>query len=89
MTCSRPPEVSASFKPTTSVSYTFDEPRNSSAVASSIDTDVTLRGENVSLSFRTFQSPAALFYVSSYHREFLAVVINKHGEHEEKPTKAG
>ncbi|XP_029687318.1 contactin-associated protein-like 4 isoform X2 [Takifugu rubripes] len=75
-------EVSASFKPATSVSYTFKEPyeqvRNSSAVPSSIYTDVTLRGENVTLSFRTFQSPAVLFYVSSYHREFLAVLINKH-----------
>uniref|UniRef100_A0A674P6T4 Contactin associated protein like 3 n=1 Tax=Takifugu rubripes TaxID=31033 RepID=A0A674P6T4_TAKRU len=80
-------EVSASFKPATSVSYTFKEPyeqvRNSSAVPSSIYTDVTLRGENVTLSFRTFQSPAVLFYVSSYHREFLAVLINKHGEEEE------
>lgn len=80
--------MSASFKPATSVSYTFKEPyeliRNSSAVPSSIYTDVTLRGENVSLSFRTFQSPAVLFYVSSYHREFLAVLINKHGEEEEK-----
>ncbi|CAF97745.1 unnamed protein product, partial [Tetraodon nigroviridis] len=75
-------EVSASFKPTTSVSYTFKEPyeliRNSSAVPSSIHTDVTLRGENVTLSFRTFQSPTVLFYVSSFQREFLAVLINKH-----------
>lgn len=76
--------MSASFKPTTSVSYTFKEPyemvRNSSTAPSSIYTDVTLRGENVSLSFRTFQSPTVLFYVSSYHREYLAVLINKHGE---------
>lgn len=80
--------MSASFKPTTSVSYTFKEPyeliRNSSAVPSSIHTDVTLRGENVTLSFRTFQSPTVLFYVSSFQREFLAVLINKHGEEEEK-----
>lgn len=80
--------MSASFKPATSVSYTFKEPfeliRNSSAVPSSIYTDVAPRGENVSLSFRTFQSPAVLFYVSSYHREFLAVLINKHGEEEGK-----
>lgn len=80
--------MSASFEPATSVSYTFKEPyeliRNNSAAPSSIYTDVTLRGENVSLSFRTFQSPALLFYVSSYQREFLAVLINKHGEEEEK-----
>ncbi|XP_070775361.1 contactin-associated protein-like 4 [Enoplosus armatus] len=75
-------EVSASFKSGTSVSYTFKEPyelsRNSSALPSSIYSDMTLRGENVSLSFRTNQSPAVLFYVSSYYREYLALLINKH-----------
>ncbi|XP_075878400.1 contactin-associated protein-like 4 isoform X2 [Nelusetta ayraudi] len=77
-------EVSASFKPETSVSYTFKEPyelaRNSSGAAepSSIYSDVTLRAENVSLSFRTQQSPAVLLYVSSYYREYLALLINKH-----------
>uniref|UniRef100_A0AAX7SVG1 Contactin associated protein like 3 n=1 Tax=Astatotilapia calliptera TaxID=8154 RepID=A0AAX7SVG1_ASTCA len=69
-------EVSASFKSGTSVSYTFKEPyemsRNSSALPSSIYSDMTLRGENVSLSFRTNQSPALLLYVSSYYREYLA-----------------
>uniref|UniRef100_A0A3Q3X1B9 Uncharacterized protein n=1 Tax=Mola mola TaxID=94237 RepID=A0A3Q3X1B9_MOLML len=77
-------EVAASFKPGTSVSFNFKEPykfmRNGSVVPSSIHSDVTLRGENVSLSFRTHQSPAVLFYVSSYHREYLALLINKHGE---------
>ncbi|XP_059200229.1 contactin-associated protein-like 4 isoform X2 [Centropristis striata] len=75
-------EVSASFKSVTSVSYTFKEPyelsRNSSALPSSIYSDMTLRGENVSLSFRTNQSPALLLYVSSYYREYLALLINKH-----------
>ncbi|XP_030607295.1 contactin-associated protein-like 4 isoform X2 [Archocentrus centrarchus] len=75
-------EVSASFKSGTSVSYTFKEPyelsRNSSTLPSSIYSDLTLRGENVSLSFRTNQSPALLLYVSSYYREYLAILINKH-----------
>uniref|UniRef100_A0A3Q3S276 Contactin-associated protein-like 4 n=1 Tax=Mastacembelus armatus TaxID=205130 RepID=A0A3Q3S276_9TELE len=75
-------EVSASFRSGTSVSYTFKEPyelmRNSSALPSSIYSDMTLRGENVSLSFRTNQSPALLLYVSSYYREYLALLINKH-----------
>ncbi|XP_028283229.1 contactin-associated protein-like 4 [Parambassis ranga] len=75
-------ELSASFKSGTSVSYTFKEPyelsRNSSALPSSIYSDMTLRGENVSLSFRTNQSPALLLYVSSYYREYLALLINKH-----------
>ncbi|KAM7400115.1 hypothetical protein PAMA_004694 [Pampus argenteus] len=75
-------EVSASFQSETSVSYTFKEPyelgRNSSALPSSIYSDMTLRGENISLSFRTNQSPALLLYVSSYYREYLALLINKH-----------
>ncbi|KTG41374.1 hypothetical protein cypCar_00047399, partial [Cyprinus carpio] len=68
--------VSAFFKPGTSVTYTFKEPyelnRNVSAQSSSIYSDLTLKGENVSLSFRTSQAPALLLYVSSYYREFLA-----------------
>ncbi|MEQ2187996.1 hypothetical protein GOODEAATRI_010430 [Goodea atripinnis] len=75
-------ELSASFKSGTSVRYTFKEPyeltRNSSALPSSIYSDTTLRGENVSLNFRTAQSPALLLYVSSYYREYMAVLINKH-----------
>ncbi|KAK2822754.1 hypothetical protein Q5P01_022819 [Channa striata] len=74
-------EVSASFRSGTSVSYTFKEPHelagNGSALPSSIRPDVTLRGENVSLSFRTSQSPALLLYVSSHYREHLALLINK------------
>uniref|UniRef100_A0A669DG34 Contactin-associated protein-like 4 n=1 Tax=Oreochromis niloticus TaxID=8128 RepID=A0A669DG34_ORENI len=77
-------EVSASFKPGTSVSYTFKEPyelsRNRSALPSSIYSEMTLRAENISLSFRTNQSPALLLYVSSYYREYLAVLISKHGK---------
>uniref|UniRef100_A0A9J8AXI7 Contactin associated protein like 3 n=1 Tax=Cyprinus carpio carpio TaxID=630221 RepID=A0A9J8AXI7_CYPCA len=76
-------DVSAFFKPGTSVTYTFKEPyelnRNVSAQSSSIYSDLTLKGENVSLSFRTSQAPALLLYVSSYYREFLAVLLNRNG----------
>ncbi|XP_041849072.1 contactin-associated protein-like 4 isoform X2 [Melanotaenia boesemani] len=75
-------EVSASFKLGTSVIYTFKEPyelsRNSSSLPSSIYSDMTLREENVTLSFRTTQSPALLLYVNSYFRQYLALLINKH-----------
>uniref|UniRef100_A0A3Q3SZB5 Contactin-associated protein-like 4 n=1 Tax=Mastacembelus armatus TaxID=205130 RepID=A0A3Q3SZB5_9TELE len=80
-------EISASFKLGTSVSYTFKEQvvnelnRSSSVVPSSIYSDMTLRAENISLSFRTSQSPALLLYVSSYHREYLALLLNRDGEH--------
>ncbi|XP_036980864.1 contactin-associated protein-like 4 isoform X1 [Acanthopagrus latus] len=67
-------EVSASFKPGTSISYTFKEPNRSSSALP----DTTLRAENISLSFRTSQSPALLLYVGSYRREYLAVLLNKH-----------
>ncbi|KAM6918523.1 contactin-associated protein-like 4 [Xenentodon cancila] len=77
-------EVSASFKPETSVSYTFKEPseqsRNSSTLPSSISSDATPRGETISLSFRTNQSPALLLCVSSLSREYLALLINKHNK---------
>ncbi|XP_075960283.1 contactin-associated protein-like 4 [Anarhichas minor] len=78
-------EVSASFKSGTSVSFTFNEPAlnelnrsRSSSLSSSIQSDVNLRAENVSLSFRTSQSPALLLYVGSYHTEYLALLLNKH-----------
>ncbi|XP_059215392.1 contactin-associated protein-like 4 [Centropristis striata] len=82
-------EVSASFKSVTSVSYTFKEPvpdelnrstssSSSNTLPSSIFSDVTLRAENVSLSFRTSQSPALLLYVGSYTKEYLALLLNKH-----------
>ncbi|XP_045905677.1 contactin-associated protein-like 4 isoform X1 [Micropterus dolomieu] len=77
-------EVSASFKSTTSIAYILKEPyelsRNSSASPSAIYSDMTLRGENISLSFRTNQSPALLLYVNSFYREYLALLINKHDE---------
>ncbi|TNM99461.1 hypothetical protein fugu_012494 [Takifugu bimaculatus] len=62
-------EVSAIFKSGTSLSYSLH--------SSSILSDGTLRGENVSLSFRTNQSPALLLYVGSYQREYLALLLNK------------
>ncbi|KAF3841800.1 hypothetical protein F7725_023751 [Dissostichus mawsoni] len=82
-------EVSASFKSGTSVSYTFREwVLNGSSVSSDFTLrgenislrgeNISLRGENISLSFRTSQSPALLLFVSSFHREYLAVLLNKH-----------
>ncbi|KAI4873602.1 hypothetical protein NFI96_001400 [Prochilodus magdalenae] len=76
-------EVSAYFRPGTSITYTFKEPyelnMNASAQSSSIYSDLTLRGENISLSFRTSQAPALLLYISSYYREYLAVLLNRNG----------
>ncbi|XP_037537324.1 contactin-associated protein-like 4 [Nematolebias whitei] len=76
-------EVSASFKSGTSIRYAFKEPyewsRNSSSLPS-VTSDMTLRGENVSLSFRTAQSPALLLFVSSHYREYLVLLINQHDE---------
>uniref|UniRef100_A0AAX7UKJ0 Contactin associated protein like 3 n=1 Tax=Astatotilapia calliptera TaxID=8154 RepID=A0AAX7UKJ0_ASTCA len=78
-------EVSASFKSETSVTYAFKEQMvnelnrsssSSSSFPSSIYSDITLKAENVSLSFRTSQSPALLLYVSSYHREYFAVLLS-------------
>ncbi|XP_076876738.1 LOW QUALITY PROTEIN: contactin-associated protein-like 5 [Brachyhypopomus gauderio] len=77
-------EVSAYFKPDTSVTYMFREPYelggNGSAQSSPMYSDVTLRGENISLNFRTSQTPTLLLYVSSYRREHLAIVLNRNGQ---------
>ncbi|XP_061601849.1 contactin-associated protein-like 4 [Cololabis saira] len=79
-------EVSVSFKPGTSIVYNFKEltvkelNRSSGAAPSSILSDTAVRTENVSLSFRTSQSPALLLYAGSYHREYLAVLLNKQDE---------
>uniref|UniRef100_A0AAY4B510 Contactin associated protein like 3 n=1 Tax=Denticeps clupeoides TaxID=299321 RepID=A0AAY4B510_9TELE len=77
-------EVSAFFRPDTSITYTFREPfelsKNSSAHVSSIHSDLTLRDENITLSFRTTQAPALLLYISSYYREYLAILLNRNGQ---------
>ncbi|KAK2822855.1 hypothetical protein Q5P01_022920 [Channa striata] len=74
-------EVSASFKSGTSVSYSFKEPYeffgNGSGPPSSVRPDRALRGENVSLSFRTSQSPALLLLVSSFSSKYLVLLINE------------
>uniref|UniRef100_A0A4W4FME5 Contactin associated protein like 3 n=1 Tax=Electrophorus electricus TaxID=8005 RepID=A0A4W4FME5_ELEEL len=74
-------EVSAYFRPGTSVTYVFRElSGNASTQSSYLYSDLSLRGENVSLSFSTSQTPALLLYVSSYHREYLAVFLNRNGQ---------
>ncbi|XP_077470595.1 contactin-associated protein-like 4 [Stigmatopora argus] len=84
-------EISAVFRPTSSVRYTFQmevPERGSGNVSakptssSSVLPDMSLRAENVSLSFRTNQSPALLLYVSSHQREYMALLINKHDKME-------
>lgn len=86
-------EVSASFKSGTSVRYIFQEAagNSSSVLPSSVHPETSLRAENISLNFRTSHSPALLLYVSSYRREYLALLLNQHGERqpheEENPGK--
>ncbi|XP_062252129.1 contactin-associated protein-like 4 [Platichthys flesus] len=79
-------EVSASFTSTMSITYVLKEPYELSSSSTSLSpspsifSDVKLRGENISLSFRTLQSPALLLYVHSFHKEYLALLINEHDE---------
>ncbi|XP_028660673.1 contactin-associated protein-like 5 [Erpetoichthys calabaricus] len=76
-------EISAYFKATTSVMYMFKEPyemnKNSTTQSSAIYSDITLRKENIAFSFRTTQTPCLLLYVTSSHKEFFAVTLNKNG----------
>ncbi|XP_061540117.1 contactin-associated protein-like 4 [Phycodurus eques] len=75
--------ISAHFKSTTSIRYTLKESyelsQNRSALPSSIFSKMTLRGENISLNFRTRQTPALLLFVNSFYREYIALLINRHG----------
>ncbi|XP_023820988.1 contactin-associated protein-like 4 isoform X2 [Oryzias latipes] len=75
-------EVSAIFKPETSISYIFKEPfefsRNSSTSPPSISSNMPPKGEDISLSFRTTQSPALLLLVSSVRRQYLTLLISRH-----------
>ena len=79
------PEVSASFTSATAVHYDLREPRqpgagNQSSLPPPRLPDAPLRGEEVSLSFRTSQRPALLLYASSsHHQEFLALLISRDG----------
>lgn len=77
-----PAEVSASFKSETSVSYAFNElDRGSDGSPSpTVSSDLDLRAEDLSLSFRSLQSPALLLFVGSSRREYLALLLNRHGE---------
>uniref|UniRef100_A0A3B5M2N0 Uncharacterized protein n=1 Tax=Xiphophorus couchianus TaxID=32473 RepID=A0A3B5M2N0_9TELE len=81
-------DVSVAFEPETSLSYSFEEnlPNESNGSSRShlspFLPNLNLRGENVSLSFRSAQSPALFLYVSSRRRQYLALLLNKQGERE-------
>ncbi|KAM4730174.1 contactin-associated protein-like 4 [Anableps anableps] len=76
-------DVSITFEPDTSLSYNFKENlvnelnRSSSSPSSPVMSNMNLRAENISLSFRTSQSPALFLYVGSHRREYLALLVNK------------
>ncbi|XP_072295490.1 contactin-associated protein-like 4 [Eucyclogobius newberryi] len=71
-------EVSAVFKPSTSVLFSLGDPFELSS-ASPLSEERESSGENVSLSFRTSRSPAMLLYVSAY-RQHVALLINRQEE---------
>ncbi|XP_043992637.1 contactin-associated protein-like 4 [Gambusia affinis] len=60
-------DVSVAFEPETSVSYGSED----------LTSNLNLRGENISLSFRSGQSPALFLYISSRRRQHLALLLNK------------
>ncbi|KAG5841398.1 hypothetical protein ANANG_G00199090 [Anguilla anguilla] len=70
-------EVSGYFESGTSVTYYLKELYGNGSAQSPSTT--SLRGESVSFSFRTTQSPAPLLYVSSSHREYIAALLNRYG----------
>ncbi|XP_028300530.1 contactin-associated protein-like 4 isoform X4 [Gouania willdenowi] len=74
-------EVSAVLTSTTSITYNLKDIHvlHGKTSPSSIYSDIMLRGDNISLSFKSRQSPAPLLHVNSLFRQYLALLINKHG----------
>ncbi|KAK7881370.1 hypothetical protein WMY93_029779 [Mugilogobius chulae] len=78
-------QVSASFKSSTSINYSFQGSKekthnHSTRAHASVVSDLSFRAENVSLSFRTIQTPALLLLISSYYGEYLTLLLNKQGK---------
>lgn len=72
-------ELSALFSPETSVSYTFPAPAELTQNYSSRSwSESALRGQNLSLSFRTVQSPSLLLLLTSHSRQYLALILHSH-----------
>ncbi|XP_069905922.1 contactin-associated protein-like 3 [Oryctolagus cuniculus] len=76
-------EISAYFGTGSSMTYTFQEhyplSENKSSFASSLHRNTTLTREMITLSFRTTQTPSLLLYVSSFHEEYLSVILSNNG----------
>ncbi|XP_074211666.1 contactin-associated protein-like 3 isoform X1 [Camelus bactrianus] len=78
-------EVSAYFESGSSVTYSFQEhynytlSKNSSSFASLLREDLTLTRDMAALSFRTTGTPSLLLYVSSFHEEYLSVILAPNG----------
>nr|XP_031298141.1 contactin-associated protein-like 3 isoform X3 [Camelus dromedarius] len=78
-------EVSAYFESGSSVTYSFQEhynytlSKNSSSFASLLREDLTLTRDMAALSFRTTGTPSLLLYVSSFHEEYLSVILALNG----------
>ncbi|XP_061055350.1 contactin-associated protein-like 3 isoform X4 [Eubalaena glacialis] len=77
-------EISAYFGAGSSVIYDFQHyndtfSKNSSSFVALFHEDLTLAGEMATLSFRTTGMPSLLLYVSSFHEEYLSVILAPNG----------
>uniref|UniRef100_A0AAR2KTR4 Contactin associated protein family member 5b n=1 Tax=Pygocentrus nattereri TaxID=42514 RepID=A0AAR2KTR4_PYGNA len=76
-------EVSVSFESGTSVTYTFQEPfsvmRNKSRQSSAIYAQSSKSRENVAFRFLTTKAPAMLMTVTTYHQQYMAVILAHNG----------
>ncbi|KAB0368736.1 hypothetical protein FD755_019770, partial [Muntiacus reevesi] len=78
-------DISAYFGAGSSVIYSFQEQyndtfsKNSSSFMALFHEDLTLTGEVATLSFRTTGTPSSLLYVSSFHEEYLSVILAPNG----------
>ena len=79
-----PTEVSVSFESGTSVTYTFQEPfsvmRNKSRQSSTIYAQNSKSRENVAFRFLTTKAPAMLMTVTTYHQQYMAIILAHNGK---------
>ncbi|KAG2459009.1 CNTP5 protein, partial [Polypterus senegalus] len=76
-------EVSALFEADSSVTLTFQEPSldkwNKSTQSSLIFSETSKSRESISFSFLTARTPAMLFFLNTYHQEYMAVILSRNG----------
>ncbi|KAM5192554.1 contactin-associated protein-like 4 [Mantella aurantiaca] len=75
-------EMSAYFQAESSITYNFQEnhttAKNSSVYPFSPNAGISSK-ESIALNFRTTQAPSLLFFVSTFMKEYISIIISRNG----------